>query len=169
PCGPPSAYVTAFQRWRRPFWRHRPARRRSRRRRSTPVLWVGGPKPCGVWGDAMALVHEPGGRVTSVHGAGRWSEAAGSLRIRDDASAVTVPGAAQAWGLLVERFGRRSLAENLLPAIGLAERGFRPDDALAEALEGGRARLERGGAGGWSLLRSAAAHTAVPQPELART
>jgi gamma-glutamyltranspeptidase/glutathione hydrolase len=122
-----------------------------------------------VGGDAIVLVHEPGGRVTSVHGAGRWSEAAGSLRIRDDASAVTVPGAVHAWALLVERFARRSLAEDLLPAAGLAERGFRPDDALVEALEGDRVRLERGNAGGWPLLRSAAARAAVPQPELART
>src|SRR5947207_11047072 len=43
------------------------------------VLAVVAPQACGVGGDAIALVHEPGGRVTSVHGAGRWSEAAGSL------------------------------------------------------------------------------------------
>jgi gamma-glutamyltranspeptidase/glutathione hydrolase len=133
------------------------------------ALAVVAPQACGVGGDAIVLVHEPGGDVTSVHGAGRWSEAAGSLPIRDDASSVTVPGAVRAWGLLAERFGRRSLAEDVAPAVRLAEDGFTPDQSLVEAVEEERPRLQRGGAGAWALLPSAVAGAVAPQPELART
>src|SRR5882762_7023228 len=51
---------------------------------------------------------------------------------------AAVPGAVHAWGVLLDRFGRSSLAEDLLPAVRLAERGFRSDDALVEALEDNR-------------------------------
>jgi gamma-glutamyltranspeptidase/glutathione hydrolase len=133
------------------------------------ALAVVAPQACGLGGDAIVLVHEPGGAVTSFHGAGRWSEAAGSMRIRDDASSVTVPGIARAWGLLSSRFGRRSLAENLAPAVRLADEGFASGESLVEAVREERPRLERGGAGDWALLPSAAAGAVAPQPELART
>jgi gamma-glutamyltranspeptidase / glutathione hydrolase len=133
------------------------------------ALAVVAPQACGVGGDAIVLVREPGGRVTSFHGAGRWSEAAGGITIRDDGSSVTVPGAVAAWDLLVDRFGRRSLAEDLAPAVRLAEEGFVPDASLLEGIEESRARLERGGARGWSLVESSAAGATAPQPELART
>jgi gamma-glutamyltranspeptidase/glutathione hydrolase len=133
------------------------------------ALAVVAPQACGVGGDAIVLVRDPGGRVLSFHGAGRWSEAAGGLTVRDDGSSVTVPGAIRAWGLLVERFGRRSLADDLAPAVRLAERGFVPDASLLEGLAESRPRLERGGAGEWSLVASAATGVIAPQPELART
>jgi gamma-glutamyltranspeptidase / glutathione hydrolase len=133
------------------------------------ALAVVAPQACGLGGDAIVLVHEPDGTVTSFHGAGRWSEAAGALRIRDDASSVAVPGVVRAWGLLAERFGRRSLAEDLAPAVRLAEEGFAPDPDLREAVEEERPRLERGGAAGWSLLASAPGGAVAPQPEVART
>jgi gamma-glutamyltranspeptidase/glutathione hydrolase len=127
------------------------------------------PQACGLGGDAIALVRDPEGGVTSFHGAGRWSEAAGGLTVRDDASSVTVPGAVRAWGLLIERFGRRSLAADLAPAVRLAEQGFAPDKSLLEGIEESRARLERGGAAGWSLVASSGTGVIAPQPELART
>ena len=133
------------------------------------ALAVVAPQACGVGGDAIVLVRDPQGRVISFHGAGRWSEAAGGLTIRDDGSSVAVPGAAHAWGLLIERYGRRSLAQDLAPAVSLAERGFAPDQSLLEGIEESRPRLERGGAGAWSLVASSAAGVIAPQPELART
>jgi gamma-glutamyltranspeptidase/glutathione hydrolase len=133
------------------------------------ALAVVTPHACGLGGDAIVLVHEPGGAGTSFHGAGRWSEAAGSLAIRDDASSVAVPGMVRAWGLLAERFGRKSLADDVAPAVRLAEDGFVPDGPLMEAVEEERARLRRGGAGAWALPAGVAAGAVGPQPELART
>jgi gamma-glutamyltranspeptidase/glutathione hydrolase len=133
------------------------------------ALAVVAPQACGVGGDAIVLVRDPEGRVTSFHGAGRWSEAAGGLTVRDDGSSVTVPGAAHAWGRLIERYGRRSLAQDLVPAVSLAERGFAPDRSLLEGIEESRPRLERGGADAWSLVASSATGVIAPQPELART
>ena len=120
------------------------------------ALAVVAPQACGVGGDAIVLVRDPQGRVISFHGAGRWSEAAGGLTVGDDGSSVTVPGAAHAWSLLIERYGRRSLAQDLAPAVSLAERGFAPDPSLLEGIEESRPRLERGGAGAWSLVASSA-------------
>ena len=111
----------------------------------------------------------PGRPCDSFHGAGRWSEAAGGLTVGEDGSSVTVPGAVRAWELLVERYGRCSLAEDLAPAVRLAEQGFAPDESLLEGLSESRVRLERGGAAGWSLVESAAGGSIGPQPELART
>ena len=45
------------------------------------ALAVVAPQACGVGGDAIVLVREPDGRVTSFHGAGRWSEASGGLTL----------------------------------------------------------------------------------------
>src|SRR5438093_1150163 len=69
-----------------------------------------------------------GGRVTALNGSG--AAAQGSEVMYDGgipaegARAATVPGAAAAWAELIERFGSRSLAELLRPAIAFAGEGF---------------------------------------------
>jgi gamma-glutamyltranspeptidase/glutathione hydrolase len=131
------------------------------------ALAVVAPDACGVGGDAIVLVRDPDGRVISFHGAGRWSEAAAGLTVRDDASSVTVPGAVRAWELLIERFGRCSLERVLAPAVRLADQGFVPDAGLLAGIAESRVRLDRGGASGWALLDASPAGVA-PQPELAR-
>ena len=54
---------------------------------------------------------------------------------------VGVPGTPATWERAVQRWGRQSLAENLRPAIRLAERGFVVDETFASQTETNRARF----------------------------
>jgi gamma-glutamyltranspeptidase/glutathione hydrolase len=128
------------------------------------VLCVTSPHACGVGGDALALVHEPGGRVTAVNGTGRSAAGADQELHTDGGAAVTVPGIVDAWARLHERWGRLPWRRVLAPALALAADGIPVDDDLARAAAAHRSRLERGGGGGWSLL-AGPAHWR--QPELA--
>jgi gamma-glutamyltranspeptidase / glutathione hydrolase len=90
---------------------------------------------CGLGGDAFALVWDPiEGRLFGFNGSGR---APGGLTIEAVRAAghdtmpargplpFTVPGAVDAWVQLLERFGRRSLADALGPAAAVADGGYR--------------------------------------------
>jgi gamma-glutamyltranspeptidase/glutathione hydrolase len=89
---------------------------------------------CGLGGDAFALVWEPGeARLHGFNGSGRSPaaltieavRAAGhdTMPLRGPLS-ITVPGAVDAWVQLLARFGRRSLAEAVVPAAQAAEDGY---------------------------------------------
>ena len=89
---------------------------------------------CGLGGDAFALVWEPSAqRLYGFNGSGR-SPAALTIEVVRDAGHVempargplpiTVPGALDAWVQLLDRFGRRSLADALLPAAHTAADGY---------------------------------------------
>ncbi|MGY1670855.1 gamma-glutamyltransferase [Geodermatophilus sp. SYSU D00710] len=128
------------------------------------VLCVTSPHACGVGGDVLALVAEPGGRVRAVNGTGRSAAGAdGDLHTQGGAS-VTVPGIVDGWARLHERWGRLPWRRVLAPALALAADGVPVDDDLARAAEVHRPRLERGGGAGWSLLARPARWR---QPELA--
>src|SRR5439155_21708546 len=107
----------------------------------------------------------PRGEVTAFIGAGVLPRTA-PPQIVDDGSAVTVPGAVQAWLSLLDRFGSRSAPDVLRAAIRLAEDGIRVDERLAAAVSAQRDRLVRGGAGGWSLVTDGRTGATVRQPEL---
>ena len=89
---------------------------------------------CGIGGDAFALVWDPSDqRLHGFNGSGRSPAALTIEAVRaaghDEMPAkgpltITVPGAVDAWVQLLERFGRRSLADALLPAASIAERGY---------------------------------------------
>jgi gamma-glutamyltranspeptidase / glutathione hydrolase len=89
---------------------------------------------CGLGGDAFALVWDPAARrLHGFNGSGR-SPAALTIDVVRDAGhdempargplPITVPGAVDAWVQLLERFGRRSLADALLPAARTAWNGY---------------------------------------------
>ena len=59
----------------------------------------------------------------------------GYLENRRSAKAVSTPGNLHAWEAMLERYGTRSLAELLAPAIRTAEEGFPLAEGTAEALE----------------------------------
>src|SRR4029453_2028107 len=97
------------------------------------VLAVTQPNYCGVGGDFFCLYHEAAtGRVHCYNGAGRsgWG---GGLEERGRRAlsavpavgpgAVSVPGVTEAWHVLLERFGTRSLGRLLEPAIHYAAEG----------------------------------------------
>jgi gamma-glutamyltranspeptidase / glutathione hydrolase len=89
---------------------------------------------CGLGGDAFALVWEPGaGRLHGFNGSGRSPSALSIDAVRsaghDTMPArgplpINVPGAVDAWVQLLDRFGRRSLADALTPAARTAEEGY---------------------------------------------
>jgi len=89
---------------------------------------------CGVGGDAFALVWEPGeGRLHGFNGSGRSPAGLTIDAVRGAGHAemptkgplpITVPGAVDAWAQLLARFGRRSMADALLPAAQVAEDGY---------------------------------------------
>ena len=89
---------------------------------------------CGLGGDAFALVWEPGeGRLHGFNGSGRSPGALSIEAVRaaghDTMPArgplpINVPGAVDAWAQLLERFGRRSLADAVAPAARTADEGY---------------------------------------------
>jgi gamma-glutamyltranspeptidase/glutathione hydrolase len=87
---------------------------------------------CGIGGDAFALVWD-GSRLHGFNGSGRSPAGLSIEALRaaghDDMPVrgphtITVPGAVDAWVQLLDRFGRRSLADALLPAAVAAEDGY---------------------------------------------
>ena len=129
------------------------------------VLCVVMPDACGLGGDMLALVHEPGYAPLAINGTG----AAPAIleKVSDDgANSVTVPGIVDAWSELSRREGRLELGRCLQPAIRLARGGIRVSQTLAKALKTHRARLQRGGAESWVLFDRPAGARAK-QPELA--
>jgi gamma-glutamyltranspeptidase / glutathione hydrolase len=98
------------------------------------VLTVVEPHMTGIGGDLFALlwpVEEE--RVVGLSAHGRSGALMTREAFRDaglesiptrGAEAITVPGALRGWADLLERYGTRTLAELLEPAIRLAEEGF---------------------------------------------
>jgi gamma-glutamyltranspeptidase / glutathione hydrolase len=127
------------------------------------------PSSCGLGGDALALVRTPDGTVTAYNGTGpspaRYDPA--GFKIEGGAS-VTVPGAVRCWADLVETRGRRTLADDLAPAVLLADEGFAADDHLVTVAAEHRARLLPGGADEWEVLLARPGDI-VRQAELAET
>ena len=131
------------------------------------VLCVVMPNNCGLGGDMLALVHRPGGEQWGLNGTG--AAPANLERVsHDGANSITVPGLVDAWCSLSEREGRLPLAQALEPAIWLARCGITVSPALAQTFVAQRARLQRGGASGWSLFDQGTG-ALVQQPELAAT
>ncbi len=124
------------------------------------------PDACGLGGDMLALVHEPGYSPLAINGTGARSARILEKVADDGPHSVTVPGIVDAWTELSRREGRLSLARCLEPAILLARGGIRISQTLARALSTQRARLVRGGAESWVLFGQPAG-TRVKQPELA--
>ena len=117
------------------------------------VLCVVYPHMTSVGGDLFAMVW-PAGESHPVGraGAGRSGSLATASAVRDQGHdrmppdgvlTVTVPGTADAWGRLVERFGSMGMRPLLEPAAGLARDGFPVAPGLAEALAENAERLMR--------------------------
>jgi gamma-glutamyltranspeptidase/glutathione hydrolase len=119
---------------------------------------------CGVGGDAFALVWDPGARrLHGFNGSGRSPAGLTIERVRSSGHdsmpqrgplTINVPGAVDAWAQLLERFGRRALADALLPAAAVAEGGYELTAITAGAIRrsldsfDGPARAVFGRAGG---------------------
>ncbi|UWU75871.1 gamma-glutamyltransferase [Bradyrhizobium huanghuaihaiense] len=99
----------------------------------------------GLGGDAIALYARSDGDVTAINGSGATPRAASSHELRKRGLTlmpqrgplpVTVPGVVAAWGEALDRFGTRSFAEVLKPAIELAEQGVALDASAIHFFNG---------------------------------
>ena len=96
------------------------------------VLCVVEPHMTGIGGDCFTLVSQPGKPVWGYNGCGRSGakasdaplRAQGMRAIGNSIHAVTVPGAIDAWGVILDAYGRFGLDRALQPAIKYAEGGF---------------------------------------------
>jgi gamma-glutamyltranspeptidase / glutathione hydrolase len=129
------------------------------------VLCVVMPDACGLGGDMLALVHDPGQSVLAVNGAGAAPSRLETVS-DDGANSITVPGIVDAWCELSKCAGRLPLGEALQPAIRLARSGMRVSQKLGSALATHRDRLQQGNAQGWALFDKPTG-ARVEQPQLA--
>ena len=99
---------------------------------------------CGLGGDAFALVWDPHeSRLHGFNGSGRSPAGLSIDRVRAAGHdtmpqrgplTVNVPGAVDAWAELLARFGRRSLADAVLPAATAAEQGYALTEITARSI-----------------------------------
>lgn len=107
------------------------------------------PTSTGLGGDVFALYRTADGEVGGMRSCGGAPAAATRERVREAIAAeenstpadaempftgphtVTVPGTARGWETTVERFGRRTLAEVLEPAIDYATGGYPVSEVVA--------------------------------------
>jgi gamma-glutamyltranspeptidase/glutathione hydrolase len=110
------------------------------------VMGVVSPMMNGIGGDLFAIVYDAKtGRRAGMNASG-WAPRGltpAHLRARDvqampefGIDTVTVPGAADGWVKLHERFGRRPLAEDLAAAVRIADEGFPVAEWVALYWEG---------------------------------
>jgi gamma-glutamyltranspeptidase/glutathione hydrolase len=118
------------------------------------VLGVVDPMSTSLGGDCFAIVWDAAERTLhGFNGSGRAPALASAVELRARGLAavptrgwasVTVPGALDAYAQLLERFGRRSLAEALAPAIEAAREGFEVTPVVARDWAAAREVLEGG-------------------------
>lgn len=95
---------------------------------------------CGLGGDAFALLRGPDGTVSALNGTGAAPHgildavAPGTKAPRYGPVPVAVPALVDAWSLLLDAHGTRSLESLLEPAVHLALDGFALDERLAATL-----------------------------------
>jgi gamma-glutamyltranspeptidase / glutathione hydrolase len=110
------------------------------------VLGIVDPAMNGVGSDATLLVYDAKTKkVYSINAEGTAPKLAtidwykehngGKLPVNDSLLSATVPGAVDAWYILLDRWGTMSFAQVLAEAIDLAENGFPVGDSLARALQ----------------------------------
>jgi len=142
------------------------------------VLCVVYPHMTSVGGDLFALVWPAGAeRPVGLAGAGRAGSLATVEAVRSRGHAtmptegpltVTVPGTVEAWGRLVERFGRFGLAPLMAPAAVLARDGWIVAEGVAEELAANAHWLLRDPEAA-RLLPPLKAGMALRNPDLATT
>jgi gamma-glutamyltranspeptidase/glutathione hydrolase len=109
------------------------------------VLALVDPSLNGFGSDAVLLVYDAKAqKVLSINAEGtaprlatiEWYEKnfGGKLPVNDSLLAGTVPGVIDAWFILLDRWGTKSFADVLQPAIEVAEQGFPLPDGLARSM-----------------------------------
>jgi gamma-glutamyltranspeptidase/glutathione hydrolase len=141
------------------------------------TLGVVTPYLCGFGGDLFAMIWKDG-KLFAYNGSGRAPAGATVDAVRAAVQAermpalgphtVTVPGAVEAWFVLLQQFGTRAFADLAQPALRYAEDGFVPSALALASLQRSADRYA------WSSEWQAVYGGAQPgrrlrQPDLART
>ena len=143
------------------------------------VLGVVAPYMCGYGGDLFTIISVDG-QLHAYNGSGRAPSAATPDAVRAAAGqntipvsgplSVTVPGAVEAWFVLLERFGTKTFAELAEPALRYARDGFPINELLVALFDGiGRSGRDEWAAPWRDIYTGASADSLFRQPELART
>jgi gamma-glutamyltranspeptidase/glutathione hydrolase len=113
------------------------------------VLGVIEPQSTGIGGDCFCMISQPGKPVWGYNGCGRAGAKAtteellkqGIKTIGTSIHAVTVPGAIEAWAVILEAHGRFGLDRALIPAIRFAENGFPVASRISHAWANQQSKL----------------------------
>jgi gamma-glutamyltranspeptidase/glutathione hydrolase len=143
------------------------------------MLNVVDPRSTGIGGDCFALIFEAiTGQVTALNGSGR-APAAFTLEEAQKRGLVeipitgplpvTVPGAVSGWAALLQRFGTRSLADCLAPAIATAEEGFPVSERISADWQESADKLSQDPEASRVYLPAPQPGDLHRQPDLART
>jgi gamma-glutamyltranspeptidase/glutathione hydrolase len=146
------------------------------------LLGVIEPQSTGIGGDCFALVQPHGeGKISAYNGSGRAPQAATAewYLERDmhsipltSAHAVSIPGAVDAWTIILRDHGRLGLDTLLQPAIKAAEEGYVVTPRTAFDWKNQFEKLKKGTNTGRYLLphgKAAVAGDVIHQPELGKT
>jgi gamma-glutamyltranspeptidase / glutathione hydrolase len=143
------------------------------------MLNVVEPMSTGIGGDAFALVYDSAsGLVTALNGSGRAPAAFGLEEAQrlglssiplSGPLPVTVPGTVSAWAALLARFGTRTLAHCLAPAIAAARDGFPVSERISAGWRRSAAKLAADPEAARIYLPPPAPGALHRQPDLART
>ncbi len=149
---------------------------------ASAVLCVTEPGSTGIGGDCFCLYKPAGGSLVALNGSGRapaaasaeWFAEQGIQKLETTSPhTVTVPGAIDAWEILLRDYGTKSLDECLQAAIGYAEKGFAVHDRAALDWQLSEDKLSIDPAAKAILLRNGGKApkegTVYWQPELAET
>ncbi|MDO4870360.1 MAG: gamma-glutamyltransferase [Bacillota bacterium] len=110
---------------------------------ASAVLGVVEPFATSIGGDAFAIYWDNDKKqLVGLNGSGRSAGSMDSRRLKEEIACetmplrgvhtITVPGAVDAWDMLLERYGTMTLEELLAPAIMYAEEGFPVSEIIAQ-------------------------------------
>jgi len=143
------------------------------------MLNVVEPMSTGIGGDCFALIFEAKtGQVSALNASGRAPVAFTLEEARQrglesipltGALPVTVPGTVSGWAALLDRFGTRTLADCLAPAIATAEAGFPLSERISAAWQSAVEKLSREPEAARVYLPPPGPGEIHRQPDLART
>ena len=146
------------------------------------LLGVIEPQSTGIGGDCFALIQPRGeGKITAYNGSGRAPQAANAEWYLErnlhaipltSAHAVSIPGAVDAWEVILRDHGKLGLDTLLQPAIKAAEEGYVVTPRTAFDWKNQFEKLKKGTNPGRYLLphgKPAVAGDVIRQPELGKT